>query len=171
MTKHKHPTHKHAEKHEKQEKKEKESEDYKKKADEYRETAQRIQAEFENYKKRMEKRYEDDVKFSCSTIIKQLLPVIDSLDDAVKHMQKRGEKEETEGIVKLKKQFMEILKENGLQEIETKGKKFDPEVHECVLTGKEDEKEDEVILEEMRKGYLIHNKVLRPAMVKVNKKE
>ena len=171
MTKHKHPTYKHAEKHEKQEKKEKESEDYKKKADEYMETAQRIQAEFENYKKRIEKRYEEDVKFSCSAIIKQLLPVIDSLDDAMKHMQKREEKEEVEGIVKLKEQFMKILKENGLQEIETKGKKFDPEVHECVLTGKEDEKEDEIILEEMRKGYLIHNKVLRPAMVKVNKKE
>jgi molecular chaperone GrpE len=148
-------------------------EELRQEAGEYKELAQRIQAEFDNYRKRSEKMYEERVKFCSTGIIKEILPVVDSVEEAVKHAQGRGQGEEefSSGLKRLKGQLMKALQDNGLSEIRTKGEWFNPEFHECALTKNSPEKDDGIILEELRKGYLIHNKVLRPAMVAVNKKD
>lgn len=151
----------------------KEQEKHECREEEYKAVAQMVQAEFENYKKRMEQRYEENARFSSSGILKQLLPFMDSLDDALRHIEKSEKfekKDAVEGMESLRKQMLAILKANGIEEIRARGK-FNPELHDCVSAKSEREKEDGEIICELRKGYSLHGKVLRPAMVEVNRKQ
>lgn len=153
-----------------------ELEDCKKKAEEYKNLSQRLQAEFENYRKRMERAEEERARFCSIGIIKDLLPVLDTMDDAIKHCDIRhggeqGKHIHHEGIKGVRKQLMAVLERNGLSEIFSKGKKFNPEIHDCAAMKSDEGKEEDYVLEEIRKGYLMHNKVLRPAIVIVNRKE
>ncbi|MFH1257258.1 MAG: nucleotide exchange factor GrpE [Candidatus Diapherotrites archaeon] len=144
-----------------------------KEKEELKDLAQRIQANFENYCKRVEKENIEFKKFSAAGVVKDLLPFIDSVDSAIEAMKKAQEKEiETgkvvAGIELLKKQLIEILKKEGLEEIKAKGTKFDPHLMEALMHESIEGKKDEEVLEEMQKGYLFHGKVLRPVKVKVN---
>ncbi|MBU6414879.1 nucleotide exchange factor GrpE [Patescibacteria group bacterium] len=128
---------------------------------------QRAKADFVNYRKDEASRFEDTARFVTAGLIQEMLPVLDSFDLALSHgMPKDVEK----GILIIRSQFMDILKKRGLEEMQSIGKKFDPEFHESV--GEiESEKEESIIVEEIQKGYVIKGRVLRPARVKIAKKK
>ncbi|MEK6957934.1 MAG: nucleotide exchange factor GrpE [archaeon] len=137
-------------------------------AQEYKETLQRLQAEFENSRKRAEKERQEHEKFANSSLLKEFLPLVDSISEALKAAKKHNQN--AEALEKIGAQLLKILERNGIKMIETTGKKFDFNVHECLLTSHEKEKEDGIILEELQKGYMLNGKILRPAKVRVNKK-
>ncbi len=139
-----------------------------KQVEDYKETLQRLQAEFENFRKRIEKEKEEFVKYSDASFIKELLPIVDSIESCIEKMQNENE---IEGVLLIRKQFMDLLHQKGLEEINSLGEKFNPEQHEAMMQDNEPGKEDGVVLEEFQKGYLLHDKVLRPAKVKINKLE
>ncbi len=140
-------------------------------AEGHKETLQRLQAEFENASKRAERERAEFVKFASAKTIQGFLPVIDSMEEAIKQAEKSGNKEMKEGVATIMKQMMKALEGNGVRRIEALGKKFDHSLHEVLLAGKDDAKGDDAVLEELQKGYTINGVVLRPAKVKVNRKE
>ena len=137
----------------------------------YKETLQRLQAEFENLRKRIEKEKEEFRKLANAVLLKEFLPLVDSLAEAEKQARAKGNNEMAEGMTMIGKQLLRILEKNGVKKINALGGKFDPEMHECLMASNENGKEDNVVLEELQKGYTINGKVLRPAKVKVNKRE
>ena len=139
-------------------------------AEEYKQTLQRLQAEFENAGKRREREKDEFMKFAAMKTIEEFLPIADSIEEGMRQAEKSGNAEMKSGFELLGKQFTQVLARNGVRQIETTGKKFDHGLHEALMTGKEGSEEDDVVLEEFRKGYTINGKVLRPAKVKVNKK-
>jgi len=154
---------------------EKELEELKKKADErdeYYNKWLKIHAEYENTRKRIEKEKIDHIKFANEYIIAQLFPIVDNFDMAFSAMEKAEDKNAVmDGIRLVQKEFHRILEENGVKKIETKGKQFDPHLHEAVLAIETDEYPDGMILEEVRAGYLLNDRLLRPAQVKVTKND
>ena len=131
------------------------------------ETLQRLQAEFENYKKRNDKEFSERIKYSNAELISRLLPVLDSFGLAIKNKSK-GE-DFIKGMELVYSQFYSLLKQEGLKPIEALNKKFDPFLHE-VMMQEENDKEDEVVLEEFQKGYMLNDRVLRHSKVKLSKK-
>lgn len=135
-----------------------------KKLVEYKETLQRLQAEFENYRKRVEKEQAAFQQYASGEVVTQLLPLLDSFSLALSKAEKN---ETTKGFELIYAQLFEMLEKQGLQKIECVGKKFDPTQHEALM--QEEGEEKGVVLEELQKGYMLHDKILRPARVKVSK--
>ncbi len=125
----------------------------------------RVMAEFENYKKRSSK--ERDILYNSlvADIVSKFLPVVDNLEKAVEN--KCKDENFKQGIELILKQIKEIFKNLGVEEIETVGKTFDPEVHEAVSSVVDENLGEKEIKEEFRKGYKIGLKVIRHAMVVV----
>lgn len=139
----------------------------KKTIDELTDTLKRLQAEFENYKKRTDKEKIEFTKFAHADVIAQMLPVLDSFEIALKNT---SEKEKfIEGMKMIYAQFHSILESEGLMPIEASGQKFDPYKHE-VLMKEESDKPEDTILEEFQKGYMLNDKVLRHSKVKISGK-
>ena len=130
---------------------------------EYLDLAQRAKADLINYRRRQEEIMEDFQKFSQENLIRELLPVLDSLDSGLKQMP-----EANEGLLPIKEQLEKILKNSGLEEIKAKGEKFNPQFHEAIEALKSNEEEG-TIVEEIQKGYLLYDKVLRVSKVRVAK--
>ena len=135
--------------------------------DEITNVLKRLQAEFENFKKRTEKEKQEFVKFASQNILIKLLPIIDSFDLALEH--KNDKKEFTKGVQLIHEQLLSTVKAEGLQQIDTKDKKFDPYLHEVMLTETSDKDED-IVLEELQTGYILNGKVIRHSKVKISKK-
>lgn len=133
---------------------------------EYINQTQRIQAEFENYKKRTDKEKEIHADYSKAILIKELLPVLDSFDSAVKLMEKNDKLDE--GIKMLHSEINNIMEKQGLKSIEAVGCKLDPFKHE-VIQQKDSEEGNDRILEEVQKGYMFKDKVLRTSKVIISK--
>lgn len=127
----------------------------------------RLQAEFMNYKKRVEKEKIDIYKNASAKLITDLLPVLDDFDRAISHANDANAF--MEGMKLIVKRFEDCLKKEGLEVIETLNIDFDPTYHHAVLMEETDTVESGKIFEEIQKGYMINGKVLRPAMVKVAK--
>ena len=152
-----------------------ELEKYRKMAEENLAGWQRERADFENYRKRMEKRNLDLIKFANEELLLKILPILDHMEEALKHTPKGWEKTSwVEGIKHIKNHFQNILAAEGLQEIELQaGDKFDPCTCEAVEkeeTNKEVKKKGDKecqIAEVLQKGYSLNGKVIRPARVKV----
>ncbi len=125
----------------------------------------RIMAEFENYKKRSAKEREMLYNTLLGDIISSFLPIIDNLEKAVSA--KTEDEGYRQGIELVLKQFKDTFKNLGVEEIETVGKTFDPEVHEAVSSVQDETLGEKEIKEEFRKGYKIGNKIIRHAMVVV----
>ena len=139
----------------------------KQKNDELTDTLKRLQAEFENFKKRIEKEKIEFVKYAHADIIANMLPVLDSFEIALKNT---NDKEKfVEGVKMIYAQFYSILGAEGLTPIKAVGEKFDPYKHE-VLMKEESEKPEEAILEEFQKGYLLNGGVIRHSKVKISGK-
>ena len=135
-------------------------------ADKYLDMARRLQADFDNFRKRTQRENEEFRKYACSSIIGDLLTVVDDLDRALEHA---GEETEfVKGIRGVRANLMKVLESNGLKEIPADGR-FDPEYHEALCTVDGDE--DGLVAEVFQKGYTLNGKVLRYSKVKVTKKK
>ena len=141
-----------------------ELESLKKDYDELKELAQRIQADFDNYRKRVQKEGELQKKYGCEDLIVRMLDVIDTLERAIAH--EKGDFRT--GLEMIKAQMESVLSEFGVEPIEAMGKPFDPNLHEAIATG---EGEDGIIIEEFQRGYMLYDRVIRHSKVKVGKKE
>ena len=137
----------------------------KKQLDEQEDRLKRLMAEFDNFKKRSTKEREGLYNSLVSDIFSSLLPVIDNLEKAV--IAKTEDEGYKQGVELVLKQFKEVLSANGVNEIETVGQIFDPEVHEAVASVIDENLAEKEIKEEYRKGYKIGNKVIRHSMVVV----
>jgi len=134
----------------------------------YLEQIKRLQADFENWRKRVGEEKQYLVENASSVVVEKLLPVLDNFERALLHSTE-NEGNLKEGLVMVYRQLAEILKDQGLVPMETIGKLFDPALHEAIGYEERAEGEDHQILEEARKGYLFKGKVMRPALVKVLK--
>lgn len=131
------------------------------------ETLQRIQAEFENYKKRVDKETASFKEYAKAEFMKELLPILDSFELAIQNKEKK--EDFIKGVELIYAQLFSLLEKEGLRKIEALGKKFDPYRHDVLLSEKTD-KEEDIVLEELQKGYMFKDKVLRHTKVKVSKK-
>lgn len=130
----------------------------------------RAYAELENYKKRVEKDKADNLKYANEGLIGDLLPFIDNLKRAVEHFsseKNNNPKALIEGIDLILKDLMNVLGKYGLKPIESAGRPFDPSLHEAMMQVESEAHEPQTILEEFQKGYLIKDRLLRPARVSV----
>jgi molecular chaperone GrpE len=126
--------------------------------DEYRDTLQRVKAEFDNYRKRTAKEAGETRERAAAALVVQILPVLDACDAAVLH--------DATDVGPISKMLLETLAKEGLEPMIPEGQPFDPELHEAVLHEEGDGGES-VVTESLRTGYLWKGRVLRPAMVKV----
>lgn len=127
----------------------------------------RLRADFDNYKKRTQKEKTDVMRYASCELVTKLLTVLDNFERAI-----AADQQETPlsaGVKMVYKQLNEILKEEGLDVIDCVDAPFDPNMHHAVMTESEKEKEDNIITEELQRGYIYKEKVIRPSMVKVNK--
>jgi molecular chaperone GrpE len=133
----------------------------------------RKQAEFENFKKRMEREKSEYTQFASAELMKEMLNALDSFDLAIRNAAKetKGSENMLRGFELIHKQLQATLTRFGLKPLEAKGKKFDPNFHQAVSTKATNEVEENTIIEEMRKGYTLNGRLLRPAMVTVSVKE
>ncbi len=136
----------------------------------------RSQAEIENLKKRFQKEREEFIKFANESLIRDLLNVIDNLERAILHAEEGEQTGEAfkalkEGVELTLKGLKDILKKAGLEEFESLGKKFDPNYHHAVEQRDDSSVESGMVIEELQKGYKLHGKLIRPALVVVSKKE
>lgn len=125
----------------------------------------RLMAEFENFKKRSDKERTNLYNSVMGDVVTSLLPVLDNLEKAAKAETK--DEQYKNGIEMVLNQFKDVLKANGVTEIETVGKKFDPSIHEAVSLVQDENLGEKEIKEEFRKGYMIGDKVLRHSLVVV----
>jgi molecular chaperone GrpE len=129
----------------------------------------RSQADMENLRKRGKKEKEEWIKFANETLIKNLLPVMDNLENAISHSH-NGNTVETlrEGVELTLKGMKDTLEKVGLKEIDAQGQPFDPCFHEAVSQQEDDRVEAGVVLHELQKGYSLNDRLIRPAMVVVS---
>ena len=130
-------------------------------------TLKRLQAEFENYKKRIDKEKEEFAKYAGALTIGKMLPVLDSFEIALKNTSDR--EKFVEGMKMIYAQFHSVLEAEGVRPIKAAGEKFDPYRHE-VLMKEESDKPEDTILEEFQKGYMLNDRVLRHSKVKISGK-
>jgi len=133
--------------------------------DEYLARLQRLKAEFDNYRKREARLQSERASYAAERLVKELLPVLDDLQRALDAAAKHEEAKLEEGVALVHRALRETLVKEGLEEIETGGK-FDPHVHEALLSQPSDADEGSVI-EVVQKGYRLGDRVLRPARVVV----
>jgi molecular chaperone GrpE len=131
--------------------------------DEHLDDLKRVAAEFENYRKRVARDQESLAARAHERLVKELLPVLDDLERALQAAEEHQEAKLEEGVRLVQRELSEALAKEGLVEIETNGR-FDPHVHEALLTQPSD-KDEGAILEVLQKGYRLGDRVLRPARV------
>ena len=128
---------------------------------------QRLAADFENYKRRTRQELAERTQFANEELVRKLLPILDNFRRALEHAPKGVDPKWFEGIKLVARQFEETLEAQGLSTIPAIGEKFDPTQHEAIAREETDEHEEGTVVEEMQPGYRLHNRVLRPTLVKV----
>lgn len=135
---------------------------------EYLKHLERLQADFDNYKKRQEKKQKEFIEFANERLLNNLLSVVDNLERALDSTKNnKNAKAIKEGVNNTLKEFNAILNKEGVKPIQSIGHRFDPYKHEAVMKTETDKYSEDIVTEEFQKGYYIKSKVLRPAMVKV----
>ena len=129
----------------------------------------RKQAEFDNYKKRVERERSEYVQFASAELIRELLNAMDSFDLAIHNASSESGPGETmlQGLDLIYKQFQDTLARFGLKVIEARGQVFDPNLHQAVSTVPTDDVAENTVVDELRKGYMLNGRLLRPVMVSV----
>lgn len=129
----------------------------------------RLSAEFENYKKRSSREMSDFRKFANEALIRELLAVVDNLERAIQSTETEKQNSESivEGIEMTLKEILRIFEKFGVKPIESFEKSFDPNYHQAVMREESDAYSENTVLRELQKGYLLHDRLLRPAMVVV----
>lgn len=141
-----------------------------KQLNDYKDSLQRLQAEFENYKKRVEKENIQFKQYAAAEVIKNFLPVLDSFELALKSTASAAESKIAKGLELIYGQFYSALEAQGLRPIKALGERFDPYRHEVLMQEETpDSNRDGVVVEEFQKGYTIGDAVLRYSKVKVLK--
>jgi molecular chaperone GrpE len=132
----------------------------------------RLQAEFENTRKRLERDKQDFIKFANERIILELLNILDDLERTVELAQSKHQDLSSflKGVEMILAHLYELLKENGIKPIEAQGKIFDPNYHEALMQTDDKDLPEHTIVEELQKGYLLNDRVVRTSKVKVSKK-
>ena len=128
------------------------------------------QAELINYRKRKDEETSNMLKYANINLIVELLPVLDNFERALNMKSEFKDFDKyTEGYKLLYNHLVDTLKKFGVEEIPALGLEFDPNLHEAVMIGSDEEKENDIILEVFNKGYMLKGRVIRPSKVKVNK--
>ena len=130
-------------------------------------TLVRRQADFENYRKRVEKERHYDRHRGAEGLIENVLPVLDAFDRALVGGEDSGATEYRKGFELIRRQLWDALAKQGLVRIESLGKEFDPRFHHAVERVETSEHADGIVIDELQPGYVFHDRVLRPAMVRV----
>lgn len=137
-------------------------------AAEHLDQLQRAQAEFANYKKRIERERGEFVSLANAALISNLLPILDDFERALETVPDNLQGLTwVEGILLIERRLRMILEQEGLSEIEAVGEQFNPELHHAVVREETTKHGENTIIGEMQKGYRLHDKVLRPSMVRV----
>lgn len=129
----------------------------------------RVQAEYDNFKRRTQKERTSDLKYKSQDLATELLPALDNFERALQVEETEENKGMIEGITMVYNQLLEALKSQGVELIETENQPFDPNLHHAVMQVEDETLESNVVVEELQKGYMLKDRVIRPAMVKVNK--
>lgn len=133
----------------------------------------RLKAEFENFRKRKNKEISSLLQYDGESIIKEVLPIFDDLNrmvDSAESSNLKNENSLVDGINLLRSKIDRFLESKNIEPFGIEGESLDPQIHDAMLTQKDDKKEDDVILSVFEKGYKYHDKVIRHAKVVVNKK-
>jgi molecular chaperone GrpE len=129
----------------------------------------RTQADLDNYRRRSKQEREVAEKYRSQSLIEDLLPVLDNFQRALAvDADNDGAKSIVTGMEMVYRQLLEAMKKEGLEELEAEGKEFDPHYHQAVMQVEDDNFESNFVVEELQKGYRLKDRVIRPAMVKVN---
>ena len=126
----------------------------------------RLQADFDNFRRRSAKEREEISAVVTQNFCKDMLPLLDNFERAMAAETKDVEAFQ-KGVEMIFTQFQEVLKKNGLEQIEAVGQKFDPNFHQAVMRVEDPEKEDDTVAQELQKGYMVKGRVIRPSMVQV----
>ena len=129
----------------------------------------RISADFENYKKRSAREISEFRKYANQGLLKEMLPVVDNLELAIKSTDGKRDIDKSllEGLEITRKEILKVLEKFHVSPVTAIGKPFDPEFHEAVMRQESDDFPENTVVSEFQKGYLIHERLLRPAMVVV----
>ena len=133
----------------------------------------RLKAEFENFRKRKNKEISSLLQYDGENVIKEVLPIFDDLNrmvDSAENSNLKNENSLVDGINLLRSKIDRFLESKNIEPFGIEGESLDPQIHDAMLTQKDDKKEDDVILSVFEKGYKYHDKVIRHAKVVVNKK-
>ena len=135
--------------------------------DEYRDRLLRKTAEFDNYRKRIERERRAEAAAAVVELLESLLPIVDDFERALAMAADDAPEAYRAGIELIHRQLLDLLAQNRVSAIDALGADFDPRVHEAVVTEQTSDRRDGEVMEELRRGYRIGDRLLRPAMVKV----
>lgn len=139
------------------------------KAEEHYGQLQRLQADFDNYRKRTQKEKTEIIKYASERLVGELLPVLDNFDRAISAAKDNPDFTSfSQGVEMILRQMQTALSKEGLKVMDAVGQPFDPNLHDAVLRVASDEHPENTVVEELQKGYYLKEKVLRPCMVKVS---
>jgi molecular chaperone GrpE len=127
----------------------------------------RTAAEFDNYRKRMDRERRDLADYTAADVVTELLPIIDNLERALQAA--ADDDPLRKGVELIHKQMLDMLRKRGVKPIETLGADFDPNFHQAVIHEESAEHREGEVMQELQRGYLLGDRLLRPAMVKVAK--
>jgi molecular chaperone GrpE len=137
--------------------------------DRFRDLALRSQADFDNFKKRATREKEDAIKYANSSLLERLIAIVDNFELGLSAAKSEGEKSPVySGMSMVLKQLTDFLADNGLQPIAAEGEKFDPNLHEAIAHEPSDSVTEGVVLRQMRRGYRLKDRLLRPSSVVVS---
>ncbi|MBD3917919.1 nucleotide exchange factor GrpE [Paenibacillus sp. PR3] len=129
----------------------------------------RAQADFDNFRRRTTKEREELAQYATMKLITQLLPVVDNFERAISAAKQNNDFEAlSKGVDMVSRQFNQVLEQEGLKPMAAVGEPFNPEFHQAVMQEQSADHEEGIVLEELQKGYMLKDKVIRPAMVKVS---
>jgi len=133
--------------------------------DDFRDRYLRSLADFENFRKRSEREKNDFQRYALAGMVRDLLPVLDNFDRGLEHAEEGDEFHK--GMALIYKQLFDVLQRHGLKPISESGVRFDPNLHEGVVRVEDASVPSHTVVEVMQKGYFLHDRLIRPAMVKV----
>ncbi|MFC4811327.1 nucleotide exchange factor GrpE [Paenibacillus sp. GCM10023250] len=138
-------------------------------ADENQQRYLRVQADFDNFRRRTAKEREELAQYASMKLVGQLLPVVDNFGRAIEAAKAGGDVESfSKGVEMIFRQLEGVLEAEGLKPMDAVGQPFNPDFHQAIMQVESEEYEDGIVVEEAQKGFMLKDKVLRPAMVKVS---
>ncbi len=133
--------------------------------EDYRNRYVRAIADFENFRKRTEREKADFFRYATAAVLKDVLPVLDNFDRALDHAEEGDDFHK--GVLMIYKQLFDVLQKHGLKPIDQSGVSFDPNIHEAVVREEDDAVPNHTVVAILQRGYFLHDRLLRPALVKV----